>query len=129
MVFFKSTKIDMKDNTKRNIIDIKIGDETKTGRVISIAKYLNKNIEFYDYNGIKLSGTNLVMENNKWIPVYKSNKSLLIANNNNNNYYCIGTTSNIISSGGVLFRDFEQSSDEQLNNNIDTYVQNFINNM
>ncbi len=122
--FHKNTKIEMKNKKSKKIKDIKIGDYCKTGFVKSKIKVLNKNIDLYNYKNIILSGTNIVWseEDIKWIPIMHC-KEAIKTYSNENVLYSIDTTSNIIEINGLKFRDFEQTSNENINDDIDNFVE------
>lgn len=126
--FHPNTKINMQNNKVKKIKDIKIGDITKNGYVKSKIKVLNKDLELYKYNDIILSGTNIIWDkiNKIWIPVMFLKDALKI-NSDINCLYSIDTTSNIITINNLKFRDFEQTSIDIINDDIDEFVENNLN--
>lgn len=63
------------------------------------------NIILYDYNGIICSGNNLVLENNRWIRVSKTNAIIYNGHHNNVLYHLIDING-AIKVSGFIFRDF-----------------------
>lgn len=127
--FHKNTLINMKNNAKKKIKDIKIGDEISTGRVIGKVKIQNDNIKMYQYqcgSNIILSGTSIIYNSNQWIPIYKDKNAKII--DKDSKIYNIITDTNLIEIGDKLFRDFEQTNDPKLNDFIDKFLTILLNN-
>lgn len=94
------------------------------------------NSPLYKYNNIRVTGDHLILHNNKWCPIYKTN-SQLVFDTNDKIIYCLTTENNNINIRNNLFRDFigtnnnfinsyvKQCFLDQLNNCI-TYDYNFI---
>jgi hypothetical protein len=87
--FLPNTQITMADGSKKKIIDIELKDNIKVGgNVFATAKFLINNL--YDYKGVKVSGSHMVNENNKWIRVEDSNISKSLGNDEHV-VYTLGT--------------------------------------
>ena len=118
--FLPDTEITMADGSKKKIIDIKLKDNIKVGgNVFATAKFLITNL--YDYKGVKVSGSHMVNENNKWIRVEDSNiaKSL---GNDEHVVYTLGTQNRRIVINDILFTDyFEIDEKEELVKQGDSY--------
>ena len=117
----------MIDKTKKLIKNIKIGDETRYGKVIGIVKILNNNLRIYQYQGITLSGTVLVNENNNWLPIALSKLSKPFSQYQEPYLYNLVTDTNILIADNNIFTDFEQTNNPQVNQKIDEYIEFFIN--
>ena len=63
----------------------------------------------------------IIYENGFWIPVYQSIYAIKIQNEDEI-YYNIGTDSNEFYCDGIRFKDFEQISENDVNDVIDEYV-------
>ena len=122
-----NTPINMIDKTKKLIKNIKIGDETRYGKVIGIVKILNNNLRIYQYQGITLSGTVLVNENNNWLPIALSKLSKPFSQYQEPYLYNLVTDTNILIADNNIFTDFEQTNNPQVNQKIDEYIEFFIN--
>ena len=122
--FLPDTEITMADGSKKKIIDIKLKDNIKVGgNVFATAKFLITNL--YDYKGVKVSGSHMVNENNKWIRVEDSNiaKSL---GNDEHVVYTLGTQNRRIVINDILFTDyFELDEKEELAKKGDNYFDNW----
>ena len=118
--FLPDTEITMSDGSKKKIIDIELKDNIKVGgNVFATAKFLVTNL--YDYKGIKVSGSHMVNENNKWMRVEDSNiaKSL---GNDEHVVYTLGTQNRRIVINDILFTDyFEIDEKEELVKQGDSY--------
>ena len=99
----------------------KIGDSIRGGKIISIIKFKNEKLDLYNYNNIICTGSMIIYENGFWIPVYQSIYAIKIQNEDEI-YYNIGTDSNEFYCDGVRFKDFEQISENDVNDVIDEYV-------
>ena len=118
--FLPDTEITMADGSKKKIIDIELKDNIKIGgNVFATAKFLITNL--YDYKGVKVSGSHMVNENNKWIRVEDSDiaKSL---GNDEHVVYTLGTQNRRIVINDILFTDyFEIDEKEELVKQGDSY--------
>ena len=118
--FLPDTEITMADGSKKKIIDIELKDNIKVGgNVFATAKFLVTNL--YDYKGVKVSGSHMVNENNKWMRVEDSNiaKSL---GNDEHVVYTLGTQNRRIVINDILFTDyFEIDEKEELVKQGDSY--------
>ncbi len=69
--FLAGTLITMEDGSTKPIEEIKLKDKVAIGGfVFATGKFLINNL--YDYNGIKVAGSHMVKENNKWVRVRDS---------------------------------------------------------
>ena len=122
--FLPDTEITMADESKKKIIDIELKDNIKVGgNVFATAKFLITNL--YDYKGVKVSGSHMVNENNKWIRVEDSDiaKSL---GNDEHVVYTLGTQNRRIVINNILFTDyFEIDEKEELVKQGDSYFDNW----
>ena len=131
--FKNDTKIKMIDGQNKSIEDIKIGDNTINGNVYGVIKLVNTYDIYTD--GINyFSGNNIVKNNdldncevnNKWELVYNSDKYRYCARKCNILYH-ISTNSGIITlENGLQFTDFDETTDENVNNTIDTMIESNI---
>jgi hypothetical protein len=122
--FLPNTQITMADGSKKKIIDIELKDNIKVGgNVFATAKFLINNL--YDYKGVKVSGSHMVNENNKWIRVEDSNISKSLGNDEHV-VYTLGTQNRRIVINDILFTDyFEVDEKEELIKQGDSYFDNW----
>lgn len=110
--FTGDTKIDLPDNTSQSIKSIKIGDKIKDNTVIGTL-YIKKHMaDTYTYNETIVSGSHLVFEDNKWVRIENSKKS--IPKILNTDLYCLITSNNTIVINDTVFRDYEESVDRDI---------------
>tara|TARA_R100000458_G_C8276535_1_gene251894 strand:+ start:614 stop:2218 length:1605 start_codon:yes stop_codon:yes gene_type:complete len=100
--FVEGTPIDMADGTTKEITGIRVGEETKGGRVI--AKLEFEPTKIYNYQGVYVSGTHLVREGNEMVEVQNSKHGILT--DRIEPVYCFETTNNRIWVQGIEFGDY-----------------------
>jgi hypothetical protein len=83
-------------------------------------------VRWYDYNGIVVTGNQLVYENNRWIRVYKSEMATLSIEQTKLIYNVV-TIDGIININGVLCRDFLETQDEDINLELLRQLDNYHN--
>ena len=124
--FLPDTKVTMSNGTTKNIIDINLNDNIKIGgRVFAHAKFLITDL--YNYKGIKVSGSHMVNENNKWLRVEESKLAKSLGNKEHT-VYTLGTDNRRILINNILFTDyFEVDEKEELQTQGDEYFNNWKN--
>tara|TARA_Y100000385_G_scaffold279066_2_gene328243 strand:- start:10748 stop:12172 length:1425 start_codon:yes stop_codon:yes gene_type:complete len=90
--------------------------------VISTFKILNNNSNMYNINNILVSGSHLVNLDNKWLRVEECKNAMKIDSKNDKYIYCLNTTQGIIEINNIIFKDFSESG----NLNINYYINNII---
>ena len=115
---------------EKKIKDCKIGDilsktdNFKCNKIHGVVKfkipdYIKQPI--YNYKGLFCTGSMIIYENNEWIPVFNSKYALKVKKTPKY-MYNIFTTTNKFYSNDILCCDFEQTSDTNINNLIDTRI-------
>ena len=124
--FLPNTKVTMSDGTTKNIIDINLNNNIKIGgRVFAHAKFLITNL--YNYKGVKVSGSHMVNEDNKWLRVEESKLAKSLGNKEHT-VYTLGTDNRRILINNILFTDyFEVDEKEELQTQGDEYFNNWKN--
>ena len=124
--FLPNTKVTMSDGTTKNIIDINLNNNIKIGgRVFAHAKFLITNL--YNYKGVKVSGSHMVNEDNKWLRVEESKLAKSLGNKEHT-VYTLGTDNRRILINSILFTDyFEVDEKEELQTQGDEYFNNWKN--
>ena len=100
--FIEGTPIDMADGSSTEITNVRVGDETKGGRVI--AKLEFEPTQIYNYRGVYVSGTHLVLEDNQMVEVQHSQHGVIT--DRIEPVYCFETTGNRIWVQGIEFGDY-----------------------
>jgi hypothetical protein len=127
--FIPDTFIELYNKTSIKISDINIGDILIDGsRVISKLEFIvPENTIMYDYDGVIVSGSHYVSENNKWITVKDSNISKSI-NYNSRTLYNICTSNFRININNIQFMDYDEHDDFNEYEIFNNRVLNKINN-
>ena len=122
--FLKGTLVTMSDGSKKEIQEIDLGDEVAIGgKVFATGKFLVKNL--HDYKGIKVSGSHMVSENNKWVRVEDSKHGKLLGNEEHT-VYVFGSENRRILINDILFTDyFEVNEQDKLMNNEEDFFDNW----
>ena len=113
--FVANTPIDMADGTQKAIADLRLGEYTKGGIVQGIHIY--GGAPLYEYNGVRVSGTHYVIENNRAIMVQDTSTAIKVPDVYG--LYTIDTSDRRIFSNGIEFAD----------HNGDKVIIDFFNNM
>ena len=117
--FVKGTMIEMADGTEKEITTITVGELTKGGVVEAKLEFMPTQI--YNYKGVEVSGSHLVMENNQFIKVEDSKRSILT--DKLEPVYCFETSDNRIWVKGIEFGDYLTGSHEQWQPHIDAMLE------
>ena len=126
--FSGNTVVKMLSSSKY-ITDLEIGQILENNsQIVSKIKTSSQNIKMYSYQGLIVSGSNLVFEDSRWIRVYESKKAKLIDFKEKYIYH-FGTDNQEILISNCLFRDYlEISSTDPLSNKIDSCILSHLNN-
>ena len=85
------------------------------------------NVNLYNYKGIKVSGSHMVNEDNKWLRVEESKLAKSLGNKEHT-VYTLGTDNRRILINNILFTDyFEVDEKEELQTQGDEYFNNWKN--
>jgi len=121
--FLPDTLITMSNGSTKKIIDIDLKDNIAIGgKVFATGKFLVNNL--YDYKGVKVSGSHLVNENNKWLRVEDSKLAISLGNNEHI-VYTLGTDNRRILINNILFTDYFEVEDQ---NNLFKYGDSYFTN-
>lgn len=105
----------------RRLDQLKIGDTLNQNKIRAIIKIDKKSITEYIYNGMYVSGNQLVKENEKWLRIYQSDLS--VKKDSKNDYYInFCTDNNLININNIIYRDFIEVNDYIVNNVIDNNI-------
>ena len=81
------------------------------GYVGGVGKFLTD--ELYDYNGVKVSGSHLVNEDNKWMHV-KDSKNGKPLGNDTHVVYVLGTEHRRLLIENILFTDYLETKEQEM---------------
>jgi len=116
--FVKGTMVEMADGTEKEITTITVGEQTKGGVVEAKLEFMPTQI--YNYKGVEVSGSHLVMENNQFVKVEDSKRSVLT--DKIEPVYCFETSDNRIWVKGIEFGDYLTGSHDQWQPHIDAML-------
>ena len=115
------------NNDVISLIDI-IKNPDNYEEILGIVE-ISSDANMYSYKGVCVSGNTLVLENNLWIRVFQSDYAVKV--DNVQRIYNIIMADNIVkvlsNNGAILFRDFIESSDDNINDEVDKIVENRLN--
>ena len=121
--FDEYTLITMNDGIKKQIIDIKVGDILlNNNEVTAFIQVETKGSIMYKLNNIIVSDSHIVKYKDKWIHVSEHPNAIKYPSYNKPYLYCLNTTNKIISINDVIFTDW----DELYDNDIDEIKNNTI---
>jgi hypothetical protein len=113
--FDENCKIQLENGEYRSISKLKLGDKLYHGSIVTnIMECSTEDHEFYELNGVIVTGTHKVFDNNcyDWIYVKDHTESILIKNYNKPLMYCISTDSKVIKIGNLMFTDWDEFDDD-----------------
>ena len=110
--FLAGTLITMADETKKPIEKVELMDKVAIGGYVGgVGKFLTD--ELYDYNGVKVSGSHLVNEDNKWMHV-KDSKNGKPLGNDTHVVYVLGTEHRRLLIENILFTDYLETKEQEM---------------
>ena len=106
------TKIEMCDNTHKNISEIQVGEILLGDNIVTaIIKVTAKDIDMYNLDGIIVSGNHKVKHNNAFTPTEKHPNARRIFTYNKPYIYCLNTSSKKINIQQYTFSDWDDILD------------------
>jgi len=110
--FLAGTLITMADETKKPIEEVELMDKVAIGGYVGgVGKFLTD--ELYDYNGVKVSGSHLVNEDNKWMHV-KDSKNGKPLGSDTHVVYVLGTEHRRLLIENILFTDYLETKEQEM---------------
>ena len=111
--FLAGTLVTMADGSTKPVEQVDLEDEVAVGgKVFAVGRFLNT--ELYDYKGIKVSGSHMVNEDNKWVRVEDSKHGKALGDDEHT-VYVFGAENRRILINDILFTDyFEVNEQEKL---------------
>jgi len=103
----------MADGSTKPVEQVDLGDEiAEGGKVFAAGRFLTE--ELHDYEGIKVSGSHMVNEDDTWVRVRDSKKGKPLGDDEHT-VYVFGAENRRILINGILFTDyFEVKEQDQL---------------
>ena len=113
--FDKNTQFTLKNGMKQTICNLQLGDRLQNNSTITAKITVDAvNSVMYNLNGITVSDSHIVKYNNKWIRVDEHPHSIKINDYKEPYLYCINTDNKTIELNDVLFTDWDEIFDEDL---------------
>jgi hypothetical protein len=128
--FDKNTKITMNNGTVKTISEIEVG-EKMSGNVLITAKIIveSKGSVMYNLHDVIVSDSHIVRYNNQWIRVDQHPSAIKIAEYAEPYLYCINTENKVIEMNGILFTDWDEIYDDELEKIKNMKLKNVLFNM
>jgi len=105
--FAKHTPFMMADGTLKGVDEIKVGDEMMHGgRVYGIMQGDGTSGTWYDYFGVKVTGSHFVLEG-RWVPVEESQYAQPLVTGYDTWYCVLNEKHRMIAFNDVIFTDFD----------------------
>ena len=109
--FIKGTLVTMLNGSTKAIEKVDLGDNVaKGGKVFAVGRFLINNL--YDYKGIKVSGSHMVNEDDKWIRIEDSKHGKALGNDEHT-VYVFGSENRRILINDILFTDYFEVTDQE----------------
>ena len=122
--FAKDTLIKTKLGLKK-IKNLRLGEKLGDGNTIEgITKIYGRNVKLYNHNGTICSGNIIVKKGGEWKLMKDIEKPL---KNKRSVLYHIFTTKGELCINKEIYRDYEQVEDDDVNDQIDEYVESKLN--
>jgi hypothetical protein len=109
--FLKGTLITMLDGSTKPVEQVDLGNEVAIGgKVFATGKFLVENL--HDYKGIKVSGSHMVNEDNKWVRVEDSKHGKPLGDDEHT-VYVFGSENRRILINDILFTDYFETKEQE----------------
>ena len=114
--FDENTRIKLKNNSKKLIKNIKLGDVLWDGSLVtSVMKCSSRNCDIYKINGVIVTGTHMIYGPVKGaIRVKEHPESEYIDDYNKSFLYCLGTNTKTIKINDMIFADWDEIDEQDM---------------
>ena len=101
----------MLDGTRKPVEQVDLGNKVAIGgKVFATGEFLVENL--HDYKGIKVSGSHMVNEDNKWVRVEDSKHGKPLGDDEHT-VYVFGSENRRILINGILFTDYFETKEQE----------------
>ena len=121
LCFEENTLLKLKSDKFVKIKDINLGDVLEDGSIVIEKHHFLNNEELYKYNGVYVTGSHIVNEKDEWKTV-KNSINGIKTTICPEYVYCLSTDTAQILINKTLFRDFNESVNEFLNNIVNSVI-------
>jgi len=110
--FAEGTPITMADGTTKPVEQIDLFDVCEGGGMVN-GKGVVIAEDIYDYEGVMVTGGHAVYEDNKWIRVKDSEKSILVALEEPIKVYIVNNEEHVLIINDIIFADYGEVTDSE----------------
>jgi len=125
--FDKHTKITMNNGSCKSISDIQVGEKINGNNLIT-AKIIveTKGSIMYNLNGVIVSDSHIIKYNNKWLRVDEHPSAVKVEYYNEPYLYCINTENKTIEINNIVFTDWDEIYDDEIEKIKNVKITNMI---
>lgn len=127
MCFGPDTLIKLDNDKQIKIKNIKVGDTLKNNNKVLAVLNLDKPGNIYLLNNIIVSGDHLVFNEGFWKRVETLDSSFKLKDSIISKIFCLVTSKGVIHIGDLVFKDYLDTHDNEINRNIRILVENSLN--
>jgi len=125
--FDKNTKLTMKNGTSKIISEVELGERLINNNLITSKIVVeSKGSVIYNLNNVLVSDSHMVKYENKWIRVDEHPNAIRIEQYNEPYLYCINTENKIIEINNVVFSDWDEIYDDDLDKIKNVKIKNLM---
>lgn len=125
--FDKNTKIKMNDGTTKTIGELEVGDKLVNNILITSKIVVeSKGSIMYNLNNVVVSNSHMVNYQNKWIRVEEHPNAIKIEHYNEPYLFCINTENKIIEINNIVFTDWDEIYDDDLDKIKNVKIKNVL---
>jgi hypothetical protein len=113
--FDKNTKLRMNDGNCKTISELEVGEQLSNNTLITSKIVVeSKGSIMYSLNDVVVSDSHIIKHDNKWIRVDEHPNAIKIENYSEPYLYCINTENKIIEINNIIFTDWDEIYDDEL---------------
>jgi hypothetical protein len=113
--FDKNTKLIMKNGTSKIITELEVGERLFNNNLITSKIVVeSKGSVMYNLNNVVVSDSHMVKYQNKWLRVEEHPNAIKIEQYNEPYLYCINTENKVIEINNIVFTDWDEIYDDDL---------------
>ena len=113
--FDKNTKLIMKNGTSKIITELAVGERLFNNNLITSKIVVeSKGSVMYNLNNVVVSDSHMVKYQNKWMRVEEHPNAIKIEQYNEPYLYCINTENKVIEINNIVFTDWDEIYDDDL---------------
>jgi len=127
LCFDKNTKITMNDGTSKTISEIIVGEKVVGNNLITAKIVVERqNSIMYNLNGVVVSDSHIVKYKDEWVRVDQHPDAVKIDKYSEPYLYCLNTENKIIEIKGMVFSDWDEIYDDELDKIKNVKIKNVL---